>query len=47
VDIALDVFLYCVYTFRVGVVVTMEAFRDRAEALEALGLSEQDARADT
>jgi ketosteroid isomerase-like protein len=38
--IALDVFLYWVYTFREGKVVQMEAFRDRAEALEAVGFSE-------
>jgi ketosteroid isomerase-like protein len=38
--IALDVFLFWVYTFRQGRVVTMEAFRDRAAALEAVGLSE-------
>jgi hypothetical protein len=45
--IALDVVLYWVYLFREGVVVRMEAFRDRAEALGALGLPEQDAHADS
>ena len=38
--IALDVSLYWVYTFREGVVVTMEAFGDRAAALEAVGVTE-------
>jgi ketosteroid isomerase-like protein len=45
--IPLDVFLYWVYTFREGKVVEMENFRDRAKALEAVGLSEQDAHADS
>jgi ketosteroid isomerase-like protein len=38
--IPIDLFLYWVYTFRDGMVVQMEAFRDRAAALEAVGLSE-------
>jgi ketosteroid isomerase-like protein len=45
--IVLDVVLYWVYTFRDGKVVEMENFRDRAKALEAVGLSEQDAHADS
>jgi ketosteroid isomerase-like protein len=38
--IALDLILYWVYTFRDGMVVKMEAFLDRAAALETLALSE-------
>ena len=38
--IAIDLILYWVYTFRDGMVVKMEAFLDRAPALETLGLSE-------
>ena len=44
--IAMDGVVYWVYTFRNRLVVTMEAFMDRAAALEAVGLSEQDAHAD-
>jgi ketosteroid isomerase-like protein len=36
-----------VWTFRGGAVIRFEAFANRAEALEAVGLSEQDARADS
>jgi hypothetical protein len=36
-----------VYTFRDGKVVVMESYLYRAEALEAAGLSEQDAHADS
>ena len=36
-----------VYTFRKQRIVLQEAFRDHAEALEALALSEQDAHADS
>jgi ketosteroid isomerase-like protein len=36
-----------VYTVRKGKILTIEFFRDKAEALEAVGLSEQDAHADT
>src|SRR6266480_3618248 len=43
--IAIDLILYWVYTFRDGMVVKMEAFLDRAAALEAVGLSEQDVHA--
>ena len=35
------------YTFRDGLIVYQEFFRDHAEALEAVGLSEQDAHADS
>jgi len=45
--IAVDLMLYWVYTFRDRLVVKMEAFLDRAGALEAVGLSEQDAHADS
>ena len=45
--IAVDLVLYWVYTFRDRMVVKMEAFLDRAAALEAVGLSEQDARFDS
>ena len=45
--IAIDLILCWVYTFREGMVVKMEAFLDRAAALEAVGLSEQDAHADS
>ena len=45
--LAVDLLVYWVYTFRDGKVVVMEAYLDRAEALEAAGLSEQDAHADT
>ena len=45
--IAIDAVLYWVYTFRNRLVVKMEAFLDRAAALEAVGLSEQDAHADS
>jgi ketosteroid isomerase-like protein len=38
--IAIDLVLYWVYTFRDGMVVKMEAFLDRAAALEAVGLPE-------
>ena len=38
--IAMDGVIYWVYTFRNRLVVKMEAFLDRAEALETLGLSE-------
>ena len=44
--LAVDLLVYWVYTFRDGKVVVMEAYLDRAEALEAAGLSEQDAHAD-
>ena len=43
--IAVDLILYWVYTFRDRMVVRMEAFLDRAPALEAVGLSDQDAHA--
>ena len=36
-----------VYTVRNGKIRTAEFFRDHAEALEAVGLSEQDAHADS
>ena len=36
-----------VWTFRGRTVIRFEAFRERAEALEAVGLSEQDAHADS
>jgi ketosteroid isomerase-like protein len=39
--------LTCVYTVRKGKVIAFEFFWDHAEALEALGLSEQDAHADS
>jgi ketosteroid isomerase-like protein len=45
--IAIDGVLYWVYTFRDRLVVKMEAFLDREAALEAVGLSEQDAHADS
>jgi ketosteroid isomerase-like protein len=38
--------VHWLYTFRAGKVVHMEVFLDRADALEAAGLSEQDAPAD-
>ena len=38
--IAIDLILCWVYTFREGMVVKMEAFLDRAAALEAVGLPE-------
>jgi ketosteroid isomerase-like protein len=38
--LAVDLLVYWVYTFRDGKVVVMEAYLDRAEALEAVGLSE-------
>jgi ketosteroid isomerase-like protein len=38
--IAIDTVLVDVYSFREGLVVRVEGFRDRAEALEAVGLSE-------
>ena len=38
--LAVDLLVYWVYTFREGKVVTMEAFLDRAAALQAVGLSE-------
>jgi ketosteroid isomerase-like protein len=38
--LAVDLLGYWVYTFREGKVVTMEAFLDRAAALQAVGLSE-------
>ena len=44
--LAVDLLVYWVYTFRDGKAVVMEAFLDRAAALEAVGLSEQDAHAD-
>ena len=45
--LAVDLLVYWVYTFRDGKAVVMEAYLDRAEALEAAGLSEQDAHADS
>jgi len=39
--------LALVYTFRDGKVLRVEEYFDRAEALEAVGLSEQDAHADS
>ena len=39
--------LTVVYTVRKGKIVFMEFFWDHAEALEAVGLSEQDAHADS
>ena len=45
--IAIDLILCWVYTFRDGMVVKMEAFLDRAAALETVGLSEQDAHAES
>ena len=45
--IEIDGVLYWVYTFRDRLVVKMEAFLDRAAALEAVGLSEQDVHADS
>ena len=38
--IAIDTILIDVYSFREGLVVRVEGFRDKAEALEAAGLSE-------
>jgi ketosteroid isomerase-like protein len=38
--IAIDAILYWVYSFREGLVVKMEAFLDRPEALKAVGLEE-------
>ena len=37
----------CVYTIRKGKILAFEWFWDHAEALEAIGLSEQDAHADS
>ena len=37
---AVDLLVYRVYTFRDGKVVTMEAYLDRAAALQAIGLPE-------
>jgi ketosteroid isomerase-like protein len=45
--IAVDLLVYWVYTFRDGKAVVMEAYLDRAEALEAAGISEQDAHAES
>jgi ketosteroid isomerase-like protein len=39
--------LFQVWTLRDGKVVEMRMFMDRVEALEAVGLSEQDAHADS
>ena len=36
-----------VYTFRDGLIVHMKLYMSQAEALEAVGLSEQDAHADS
>jgi ketosteroid isomerase-like protein len=44
---AIDLLVYWVYTFREGKVVIMEAYLDRGAAQQALGLSEQDAHADS
>jgi ketosteroid isomerase-like protein len=44
---AVDLLVYWVYTFRHGKVVTMEAYLNRVAALQAVGLSEQDAHADS
>jgi ketosteroid isomerase-like protein len=41
--LAVEQLVYWVYAFRGGKVVTMQAYLDRAEALEAVGLSAQDA----
>jgi hypothetical protein len=38
--------LTVVYTVRNSRIIFVESFRDHAEALEAVGLSEQDAHAD-
>ena len=45
--IAIPDTLALVYTLRDGLVVRQESFRNQAEALEAVGLSEQDAHADS
>jgi hypothetical protein len=42
-----DLEITAVYTVRKGRILTIENFRDHAEALEAVGLSEQDAHADS
>ena len=39
--------LFQLMTFRGGLIVRQDDFQDRAQALEAVGLSEQDARADS
>jgi ketosteroid isomerase-like protein len=38
---------FTLWTFRSSKVIHLESFRERAEALEAVGLSEQDAHADS
>ena len=42
-----DLRYYQLWSFRGGKVIRLENFRERAEALDAAGLSEQDARADS
>ena len=39
--------LISVFTMRRGLVIRQDDFQDHAEALEAVGLSEQDAHADS
>ena len=47
VDAGGEDFVYQVVTLRQSKAVRVEFFRDRGEALEAVGLSEQDAHADS
>jgi len=39
-DMPVEALVYWLYTFRAGKVVQMDAYLDRAKALEAAGLSE-------
>jgi ketosteroid isomerase-like protein len=45
--LAVDMLQFHVWSFRGPKVMRLEVFRERAEALEAVGLSEQDAHADS
>jgi ketosteroid isomerase-like protein len=45
--IEFDIELAGVYTFRDGLVVRIDGFHNKAEAVKAVGLSEQDAQADS